>query len=123
MLAKKVWNFNEKLYEHFSGSMGPTNVSTSKTTINENGFRVKKKDDDEDYDENDAWGDVKKAKENIGVYKDNITGSVVEEKKLADYIRSPNRNERRKGSFDLDDGRDNSPSNSRPSRSFNAIED
>lgn len=86
-LASKVWSMNEKLYEHFSGQTGPTHVSTN-GTVSVNGFKMQKPKDPDDYDENDAWDDVKKARENIGAYEAGITGTTQErEKKLADYIR------------------------------------
>lgn len=44
---------------------------------------------DDDFDHEDAWGDVKKAKQNIGQYEKSITEGIKykEEKQLGDYLQ------------------------------------
>ena len=43
-----------------------------------------KHENDGDYDEDDAWGDVKKAKEHIGQYQDSVKQSI---KPLSEYTK------------------------------------
>lgn len=65
------------------------NVITSATV--EYSKQKKEPTFEDDFDHEDAWGDVKKAKETIGKYEQSITEGIKhkEEKNLNDYVSSP----------------------------------
>lgn len=85
--------------------VGPVKINVNSKDGNWDFADKKDKGDPDDWDEKDAWGDVRKAKLNIGQYEKNINGGVSKkpEKTLSDILRpyDPNDDQEKRPKFQI----------------------